>query len=43
MTISGFQDSVSKRKEASLPVRAAILFEMFPFCMLFMVTLFPLL
>ena len=30
-----WQESVCKRKEASLPIRAATLFEMFPFCILF--------
>ena len=28
-----------KRKEASLPIRASVLFEMFPFCILFQVTI----
>ena len=31
------QESISKLKESSMPIRAAILFEMFPFCILFTV------
>jgi len=33
-------ERVNRRKESSLPVRAAILFEMFPFCILFQVMIY---
>ena len=30
-----FIESKEKRKDASMPVRASVIFEMFPFCILF--------
>ena len=32
------QESVAKMKENSMPIRASVLFEMFPFCILFTVS-----
>ena len=37
------QEAISKLKENSMPIRAAVLFEMFPFCILFTVSIFILL
>ena len=34
------QELAAKMREASMPIRAAILFEMFPFCILFGVNVF---
>ena len=33
-------EGAQERKEASLPVRASVIFEMFPFCILFQVRYF---
>ena len=34
---TAFVESKEKRKDASMPVRASVIFEMFPFCILFKV------